>query len=80
MPAHPMKNSLADIARRCGLSASHVSRVVAGERKPGDTPAGRKLARLLVAHSIRDRAFFSAEANSARTIRSMRRAVARAAK
>lgn len=39
-----------------------------------------KLARLLAAHSVRDRAFFSAEANGARTIRSMRRAVARAAK
>lgn len=47
MPAHPMKNSLADIARRCGLSAGHVSRVFRGERKPGDTPAGRKLARIL---------------------------------
>ena len=52
MPAHPMKNSLADIARRCGLSASHVSRVVAGERKPGDTPAGRKLARLLASRRV----------------------------
>ena len=47
MPAHAMKNSLADIARRCGLSAGHVSRVARGERKPGDTPAGRKLARIL---------------------------------
>lgn len=52
MPAHPMKNSLAEIARRCGLSASHVSRVVAGERKPGDTPAGRKLARILSRRAV----------------------------
>lgn len=35
------------IARACGLSAGHVSRVFRGERQPGDTPAGRKLARIL---------------------------------
>ncbi len=52
MPAHPMKNSLADIARRCGLSAGHVSRVFRGERKPGDTPAGRKLARILSRRAV----------------------------
>lgn len=52
MPAHAMKNSLADIARRCGLSAGHVSRVARGERKPGDTPAGRKLARILSRRAV----------------------------
>ena len=36
-----------ELARRVGLSPSHVSRVLAGERKPGDTPRGRKLARIL---------------------------------
>ena len=43
----PHPNSIAGIARRCGLSRSHVLRVARGERKPGDTPAGRKLARIL---------------------------------
>ena len=38
MPAYPMKNSIAGIARRCGLSPSHAS---------PDTPRGRKLARIL---------------------------------
>ena len=69
-----------ELARRVGLSPSHVSRVLAGQRKPGDTPAGRKLARLLAAHSVRDRAFFSAKTNGSHAICSMRRAVARVAK
>lgn len=43
----PNPNSIAGLARRCGLSRSHVLRVVRGERRPGDTPAGRKLARIL---------------------------------
>ena len=43
----PHPNSIAGLARRCGLSRSHVLRVVRGERRPGDTPAGRKLARIL---------------------------------
>lgn len=43
----PDPNSLRTIARKCGLSVSHVSRVARGERKPGDTPAGRRLVRIL---------------------------------
>lgn len=35
------------LAKRCGLSRAHVSRILRGERPCGDTPAGRKLARLL---------------------------------
>ena len=41
-----------ELARRVGLSPSHVSRVLAGERKPGDTPAGRKLARILSRRAV----------------------------
>ena len=43
----PDPNSLRSIARKCGLSVSHVVRCASGERRPGDTPAGRKLVRLL---------------------------------
>ena len=43
----PDPNSLRSIARKCGLSVSHVSRVARGERPVGATPAGRRLARLL---------------------------------
>ena len=46
-PTSGRGDSISAIARACGLSPSHVSRVLAGERKPGDTPAGRKLARIL---------------------------------
>ena len=42
---HP--NSIAGIARSCGLSRSHVLRCIRGERTPGRTTAGRKLARIL---------------------------------
>lgn len=71
MPAYPMKNSIAGIARRCGLSPSHVSRVMSGERKPGDTPAGHKLARLLETGEI---------AELFKVYRSRRRAARRAAR
>lgn len=46
-PTSGRGDSIRAIARACGLSAGHVSRVFRGERRPGDTPAGRKLARIL---------------------------------
>ncbi len=35
------------LAKRCGLSRTHVSRILRGERPCGDTPRGRRLAALL---------------------------------
>lgn len=82
MPAHPMKNSMSDIARRCGLSASHVCRVMSGERKPGDTPAGRKLARLLEAGEVAElfKVYRSRHRASRRAARLLSRRNAAAAK
>lgn len=48
----PDPNSLRTIARKCGLSVSHVSRVARGERPVGATPAGRKLVRLLASRRV----------------------------
>lgn len=52
MKLKPEPNSLRTIARKCGLSMSHVSRVASGERPVGHTPAGRKLARLLSRRAV----------------------------
>ena len=48
----PDPNSFSSIAKRVGCTRAYVSRVARGIWKAGDTPKGRKIARILASRRV----------------------------